>query len=353
MKEIKIGDKTVTIVYLNTIVETSIIDELVFNPLNQSTSTKADEIFKNYTTLKEDELPKLIHDVCSGYTVLLFEDEIIEIDTFSAPDRSITIPENETTVMGPQDAFVESVATNISLIKKRIRSPQLKSKSFLLGTETKNDVVMLYMDNIANDENVSRVERRLENVEFHGFIGMPVLKQMLEDKPFSPFPQFGITVRSDNSVDALLNGKILVMMNGSPEAAILPSTFWDMFISPEDYYNRWTTASLLRTLRLAGFFISILLTSTYVSVLTYHPEMLPPLTLIPIMMLCKKYPDDSLFKITEKLLGKIIGKAVNVTLLLYGIVGAATVGQEYVRLVQSIVLPTFTIASFTISLFLL
>ncbi|GAE24502.1 spore germination protein QA [Halalkalibacter wakoensis JCM 9140] len=276
MKEVAIGDKTVTIIYLSSIVETSIIDELVFNPLNQSSSTKPEEIFKNYSSVKKDELPKLIHDICSGFTVVMFEEEIIEIDTFSAPDRSITIPENETTVMGPQDAFVESVSTNVALIKKRIRSPQLKSKSFLLGTETKNDVVMLYMDNIANDENVSRVERRLENVEFHGFIGLPVLKQMLEDKPFSPFPQFGITVRSDNTVDALLNGKIIVLMNGSPEAAILPASFWEMFLSPEDYYTRWTTASLLRMLRLAGFFISIFLTSTYVSVLTFHPEMLPP-----------------------------------------------------------------------------
>jgi len=276
IKDIKINKASVTVIYLGTIVETSIVDELVFNPLNQSTSTKPDEIFKNYTIMKVDELPKLIHDICSGYTVLLFEEEIIEISTFSAPDRAITIPENETTVMGPQDAFVESVETNISLIKKRIRSPQLKSKSFLLGTETKNNVVMLYMENIANEENVNRVTRRLENVEFHGFIGLPVLKQMLEDKPFSPFPQFGLTVRSDNTVEALLNGKIIVMMNGSPEAAILPATFMEMFLSPEDQYNRWTTATLLRSLRLGGFFISIFLTSTYVSVLTFHPEMLPP-----------------------------------------------------------------------------
>ncbi|GAE34259.1 spore germination protein [Halalkalibacter akibai] len=276
MKEIKIANTMVTIIYLGTLVETTILDELVYNPLNQSTSAKPDEIFKNYEVVKNDELPKLIHDICSGFTVIMFEDTIIQISTFSAPDRAIATPDNETTVMGPQDAFVESVQTNISMVKKRLRSPQLKSKSMLLGTETKNTVVMLYMENLANEENISRVQRRLENVEFHGFIGMPVLKQMLEDKPFSPFPQFGITVRTDNTVDALLNGKIIVMMNGSPEAAILPASFLEMFLSPEDYYNRWTTASMLRSLRLAGFFISIFLTSTYVSVLTFHPEMLPP-----------------------------------------------------------------------------
>ncbi|WP_332694750.1 spore germination protein [Halalkalibacter lacteus] len=276
MKDIKIGEHQVTIIYLHTIVKKTLIDEMVYNPLNKSKSVKPEDVFKNFEVVDRDQLPKLIHDICSGYTVILFEQTVIKINTYSAPDRAITSPENETTVMGPQDGFVENVETNLSLIKKRIRSPQLKSKSILLGTETKNNVVVLYMDNIANEENVKRVLTRLENVEFHGFLGMAVLKQMLEDKPFSPFPQFGITVRSDNTVDALLNGKIIVMMNGSPEAAILPASFLEMFLSPEDYYNRWTTATLLRMLRLAGFFISILLTSTYVAVLTFHPEMLPP-----------------------------------------------------------------------------
>jgi hypothetical protein len=259
MKDIKIGKQQVTIIYLSTIVDLSTINEWIYNPLHESSNVKPEELFQNFEVVECDQLPMLIHDICSGYTVIIFEHTIIKINTFGASDRAITTPENETTVMGPQDGFVENVGTNLSLIKKRIRSPQLKSKSLLLGTETKNNVVVLYMDNLANEENVKRVLTRLDNVEYHGFLGMPVLKQLLEDKPFSPFPQFGITVRSDNTIDALLNGKIIVMMNGSPEAAILPASFLEMFLSPEDYYNRWTTATLLRMLRLAGFFISILL----------------------------------------------------------------------------------------------
>ncbi|WP_245308242.1 spore germination protein [Halalkalibacter urbisdiaboli] len=277
-KEITIEDKKITIIYLSTLVTSTTLQEIVLQPLEDTSTADPEDIFKNYEVLEKDQLPKLIHDVVSGYTVLLFEDDevYIEIDTFSAPARSITPPENETTVVGPQDSFVESLDTNLSLIKRRIRSPQLKTKSMLLGTETKNDVAILYMENIANDENVRRVIRRIENIEFHGFIGLPVLKQMLEDKPFSPFPQFGMTVRPDNAVFELLNGKVLFIVNGSPEAAILPVTFLELFFSPEDYYNRWTTTTMLRTLRLAGFFISIFLTSTYVSILSFHPEMLPP-----------------------------------------------------------------------------
>lgn len=276
LKEVKIKEKQVTIIFLSSLIDDVTLQQMVFNPIDWSNSDKPEEIFKHYEVLEQDELPKLIHDVMSGYTVLMFENEIIKLSTFSAPSRSVSPPENETTVMGPQDSFVESLKINLSLIKRRIRSPQLKTKTILLGTETKNTVAVIYMENIANEQHIDKVIKRIENVEFHGFMGLAMLKQMLEDRPFSPFPQYGLTVRTDNATQDLLNGKVLVMMDGSPEAANMPSTFMEMFLSPEDYYNRWTTASLLRALRLSGFFLSILLTSTYVSVLTFHPEMLPP-----------------------------------------------------------------------------
>lgn len=123
---------------------------------------------------------------------------------------------------------------------------------------------------------MERVKTRIQNVEYQGFVGMPVLKQMLEDKPYSPFPQFGLTGRPDNVTAALLDGRIIIMLNGSPDAAICPASFLEMFSSPEDFYNRWSTASLLRMIRFFGLFVTILLTSSYVSVLTFHPEMLPP-----------------------------------------------------------------------------
>ncbi|WP_176483711.1 spore germination protein [Bacillus sp. FJAT-45066] len=278
-KEIFVEDETITLFYLSTLVDVMRIDDLLIDPLNKATLLNEVHITLNkYRSFSSETIQELLHDIASGSTVVFAEttQQIWVVPTFSVTERSITAPENETTILGPQDAFIESIETNISLLRRRIRSTQLKSKTIFLGTETNNSVTIMYMANIANDENVARVMERLNNIEYQGFIGMPVLKQLLEDKPFSPFPQFGITVRTDNAMNELLNGKILVMLNGSPEAAILPATFLEMFISPEDSYNRWTTATLLRTIRVAGFFLSILLTSTYVSVLTFHPSMLPP-----------------------------------------------------------------------------
>ena len=97
----------------------------------------------------------------------------------------------------------------------------------------------------------------------------------MDDHPFSPFPQYHETVRPDIAVSSLLDGRIVIVMNNSKGVIICPISFFELFISPEDYYNRWTTASLLRSLRFFGFFLTIILTPTYISVLTYHPEMLP------------------------------------------------------------------------------
>jgi len=286
IKEIKVQDEKVFMIYISSIVSGSVLQSFVLTPLDEldkNKEKKKPEVFlKNATLLDPNMLPELLHEIMSGNTVLYFDKSklILKIDTYSVNNRAIGPSETETTVIGPQEAFTESIETNLSLLKRRIRSTHLKTKYFTLGTETNNTVAVVWMDNIANQENVDRVIYRINNIEYPGFAGFPVLKQMLEDKPFSPFPQFGMTVRPDNSMAALLEGRVGVLMNGSPEMAILPTTFFEMFTSPEDFYNRWTTASLLRGIRLGGFFISILLTSTYVSVLTYHPEMLPPQVLL-------------------------------------------------------------------------
>lgn len=278
LKEILVNGESITLIYLTTLIDKSVIQRLVYDPLNSMTDKSPEEVLPTAEVIEANELPSLIQDVMSGYTVLIFPNRnlILKISTFSAPQRSVTTSENETTVIGPQESLTESLETNLSLIKRRIRSHHLKSKSFLIGTETRSKVSVLFMENIANPENVERVLYRVKNIEYQGFIGLAVLKQMLEDKPYSPFPQFLITSRPDFITENLMDGRVVVMIDGGPEAAVAPASFFEMFISPEDLYNRWTTATLLRSIRFLGFFITIMLTSTYISVLTYHYEMLPP-----------------------------------------------------------------------------
>ncbi|MFS0553517.1 spore germination protein [Brevibacillus sp. 179-C9.3 HS] len=275
---LKMNDEEVHVFFLDTLVDVSQIYETVFLPLQRSDGRDPMQALPFSQECRLDDMETLISNLLRGHTILFFLERnlILHVNTFQVAHRSITKSETEATVLGPQDSFVEMLEINLSLIRRRLATPHLKISSYTIGTVTQNKVAVIYLDNIANAENVERVKKRIDNVIYHGFVGMPILKQMLEDKPYSPFPQFGLTGRPDNAAAALLDGRIVIMLNGSPDAAICPTSFLEMFSSPEDFYNRWSTASLLRMIRFFGLFITIMLTSSYVSVLTFHPEMLPP-----------------------------------------------------------------------------
>ncbi|MGO0062267.1 spore germination protein [Brevibacillus fluminis] len=290
--ENRINGEDVTVIYINTLIKKLILQELIFDPLQKLGVHEPGSLFPLAETICENEFAKLVRGIVAGGTVLFFHERnlILLIDTNSMEERSITTSESESTIMGPQDSFTESLETSVSLIRRRIVSSNLKVRAMMLGTETNSHVVVMYMENLANPENVERALYRLKNIEFQGFVGLPILKQMIEDKPYSPFPQLGITSRPDNAVAGLLNGRIIIMINGSPDAIICPSTFLELFNSPEDFYTRWSTATMLRLIRFSGLFISVLLTSSYVSVLTYHPEMLPPQLLLVLTESRSKVP---------------------------------------------------------------
>ncbi|MCR1899764.1 spore germination protein [Irregularibacter muris] len=278
IKDIIVGGEKVSLLFMKSLIERLVLQDMILTPLENIKGEIQEDTFKMAVKVEDNQLPELLYDIASGSTILIAHRKnlILKLDTTSPPNRSISSPLNETTVMGPSDSFTEDLDMNIGLIKKRIANPELKVKGLILGTEMRNKISVLYMNNIANQENIDRVLYRLNNIEFQGFWGTSTLKQMIEDSPFSPFPQLGITVRPDTTVSALLDGRIIVLMDSSTEAIIAPMSFYEMFITPEDYYNRWISASFLRLPRFGGFFITIMLTPFYISILTYHPEMLPP-----------------------------------------------------------------------------
>ncbi|MBO0588456.1 spore germination protein [Sporosarcina sp. E16_8] len=188
---------------------------------------------------------------------------------------SIIGTDTESSAIGPRDSFTESLQTNISQIKRRLQNTGLKSENHTIGTETNTEISVVYMEDIVNKENLIKVLKKIAEINHPGFNDISVLKQLMDDHPLSPFPQYLSTVRPDAAVTYLLDGRVAILMNNSQAVLICPISFFELFISPEDLYNRWTTALLLRSLRFSGFFLTIVLTPTYISVLTHHPEMLP------------------------------------------------------------------------------
>nr|WP_249336711.1 spore germination protein [Sporosarcina sp. Marseille-Q4063] len=272
-KDIYVDKERITLIYFSSLIDNLTMHKTVIAPLLQSKAN----VLQTAEVVESSDLSNIISSITEGNTILYFhvEDLYLSISTFSAPTAAIGETDTESSVIGPQNAFTESLETSLSQLKRRIQNPNLKIKNFVVGTETNTKVSVLYIDDIVNKENLDIVIKKIEQDDHPGFNDISILQQLMDDHPFSPFPQYHETVRPDIAVSALLDGRIVIAMDNSKGIIICPISFFELFISPEDYYNRWTTASLLRALRFFGFFLTIILTPTYISVLTYHPEMLP------------------------------------------------------------------------------
>ncbi|EPD51389.1 hypothetical protein HMPREF1210_01987 [Paenisporosarcina sp. HGH0030] len=272
-KDYQTKEGLVTVVYLSTLIDPLILHKAIILPLVNDQG----EVLKSFDAMEGWNKQKILMSIVNGNTVIYHHDKLqyLKAQTFSPPVRAISSSEMESSVIGPQDAFTESLNTNLSLIKRRIQQTGLKSKEYTIGTETNTKISVMYIEHLVNDENLQRIQDRIEKLDYTGFLDITMLKQLVEDNPFSPFPQYGATSRPDVAVGSLLDGRIVIAMENSQTVMVCPSSFIEMFNSSEDFYNRWTTATLLRILRFTGFFITIMLTPMYISALSYHPGILP------------------------------------------------------------------------------
>ena len=287
-KEFQTRQGVVTIVYLSSLIESLTLHKTVVYPLVNNTG----KALATFDIMRASDSKTILSSITNGDTIVFHHEkqQYLKAKTFSPPQRAISQSENESTVIGPQDSFTESLETNLSQIKRRIHQTGLKSKNREVGKETNTKISILYMEHIVNNENLQRLSKRIDEIQFEGYLDVSMLKQLIEDNPFSPFPQFILTSRPDAAANYLLDGRIVILMENSQGAIVCPVSFLEMFFSPEDLYNRWTTSSLLRLLRFAGFFITIMLTPLYISALSYHSGILPFELLIIVQESRSKVP---------------------------------------------------------------
>ena len=272
-KEVPTSEGIVTTIYSASLVEKMTFQDVVLVPL----CAHIQQIHQLSEKADLKDIKGIVAKLAGGHTLMYFHQshELLSLDTYSAPTRAITDTKTESTVIGPQDAFTESLETNISLVRRRIRNPMLKNEDRTLGTESNFKITILYIDDLVNKENLDTLRERIDKVHYPIFTDISQLMQAIEDNPLSPFPQYYMSVRPDSISQYLLDGRIVIFMDNSQAAIVCPTSFFEMFTSIEDYYNRWTMASLLRMLRFFGFFFTIMITPAYISALTFHPELLP------------------------------------------------------------------------------
>ncbi|MGQ7873159.1 spore germination protein [Bacillus sp. 1A] len=223
-----------------------------------------------------NDLQKIEDMVLKGHAIIQLNQQDqkcmlanIAIDTYRAPSP----PLNESTVIGPQEGFVEAIDTNINLVRKRLPVLDLQTKEMIVGEFSKTKVVMMYLDNLAEKENVDFLEESLRALEYDQINDSAYIQELMGEK--SIFPLYINTERTDRVTKALIDGKIAIFVDGSPSVLLTPVSYFDFFISPEDYNVSWLYATFSRILRLIAVLFSICATPLYVAVLNYHYELIP------------------------------------------------------------------------------
>ncbi|MGB8955043.1 MAG: spore germination protein, partial [Tumebacillaceae bacterium] len=231
-----------------------------------------------------DNYAKSIDALLSGNSLLFVEGQkkALAINVGGGQRRSVSEPVSEAVVRGPREGFTESLRTNTGLLRHKVRSPNLKTISYTIGEETRTEVVVAYLDGLADPKVIDEVKRRLKSIKIDGVLESAYIEEMIEDAPYSPFPQFQYTERPDTVAAQLLEGRFAIFVDGTPFVLIAPITFWQMMQASEDYYERFFISTLLRWLRFVFVALALYLPALYIAVTTYHQDMLPTSLLLSI-----------------------------------------------------------------------
>ncbi|WP_241680159.1 spore germination protein [Metabacillus mangrovi] len=267
--------------YFRTLVDSKILQESVLSAVTSGQWNDLDELkqtvpVENAMVTSDPDVMK--EKLLQGFIMITrseYGKSCLLVRVSMEKSRQVSLPEVEFSVVGPKEAFVESIESNIHLIRKRLPSEHLRIKEIHLGKLTSTKTAILYLENIANDENVRSVWQRVNEVEIDNIVDSSLLAQIISDNQHTPFPQHVDTERPDRVVSVLSEGKIAIIVDGSPQVLIGPSTLVEFFSAFDDYFFNYIVASFFRIVRLASMAFSILVTPIYVAALNFHYELIP------------------------------------------------------------------------------
>ena len=259
----------------------SILETVMLDYQNEQPEGILEALLEEAIAISEVKKITTVAEICDavfwGDTVLLMDgdDFALQATTKQFPNRGISKAETEVVVQGPKDAFMEVMAFNIVLTRRRIRDPKLKLKRKKAGNRTKTDIAVMYMEDLVRPEVLAQVEKQLDAMHIAGLLDSGSMEQLLERRKYSPFPQLQMTERPDKTASALLEGRVVLLADNTPYAILLPATLNTFFQAAEDYYERWEIMSFIRLIRYAAAFFAVALPGLYIAFAVYHPQLMP------------------------------------------------------------------------------
>lgn len=287
-------------------------------------------------------------------------DKALKISSKGYPSAGVSSSENEKAIRGCKESFSDTLKSNTSLIRKRIRNTSLKVKERTLGNLTKTTVAVVYMETLTRPSVLSKINKLIDKLENNpNYISdSGIIEQLMETSPFSPFPQYQTTERPDTASMALMDGRIIVIVDNSPIVLILPTFYSSFFKTADDYFSRYLVSSLSRIIRYIAAFIAITLPAIYVAALLYNPEIIPQKLLyslyearlnVPFSITTEILLMELSFELLKEAGIRIPGPSNNTIGIVGGlIVGQAAVDAGLVSPIVVVIVALTALASFAI-----
>lgn len=337
-RSIRFNQSEGLIVFLESLSDLQKIQKEIIRPIDGKREGILEEVMTSVEITKNSDLSEVPYALIQGNCVLLFEGtvEFFIVDVAAVNIRSISEPVNEGVIRGAHDGFIEHLMTNLYLVRKRVENPNLVVRYYQTGKATKTKLALLYMQDLANPDLIKEVDQRISSISMDTTNSPGFIAELIEDNPFSLFPQILYTERPDRAAAHLMEGRVVILADGDPSALILPVTFFAFYQSPDDYHSRWIAGSFVRLLRFVSFIIATLIPALYIAVIGFHPEILPENLIFSVKSSIDKVPfppivEALIMQITLEVLreaGVRLPSRVGQTI---GIVGGLVIGESVVR----------------------
>ncbi|WP_379135693.1 spore germination protein [Paenibacillus sp. sgz500958] len=341
---------SMALVYVDGLVNSETVNRDVMQPLMEHTLKGATNPgMEPFTLVKDLILPvggvkecvtiePLLSLLFNGHTLILLDgvNKALTADTIGWEKRSINEPTSQGVIRGPKEGFTENLRTGTALLRRKLKTPDLRIEQYKIGERTQTGLALIYIEGLASEQVLSEIRRRLDSIHTDAILESNYIEEFIQDGGMTPFPTIQNTERPDALAGGILEGQVGIIIDGTPFALLAPSTFFNFFQSSEDYYQRFDISSFLRLIRYTAFFVSMLLPALYIAVTTFHQEMLPTTMLISLAAQREGVPlpalaEALLMEVTFDVLReagvrmpRTIGPAIS-------IVGALVLGQAAVQ----------------------
>lgn len=379
-REFSFGDKLqikAAVIFLEGMTEKTVVNETILKPFmhgsklnNLESKLEAgnidvvkEAIISAGDINKVNSISELVDGCLSGDTIFILDgtNEALVIQSKGWKTRSLEEPKTEAVVRGPREGFSETLAINMTLLRRKIKNPSLTFESMQIGAQTRTSVCIVYLKGIANPKLIKEIRKRLGRINTDAILESGYIEQFIEDAPYSIFPTVGNSEKPDTTAAKLLEGRAAILVDGTPFVLTVPMLFIEGFQSAEDYYSRTFFSSFLRILRFIAFSISVLLPSIYVVISTFHQELIPTTLLFTMAAGREGVPfpavmESGLMIITFEILREAgvrlprpVGQAVSIVGAL--VIGEAAVSAGLVGGIMVIVVALTAVSSFVVPVY--